>query len=71
MCEDYRPCSHGQRGLDGGCTENDEAVGVNAAIIKMLIDYWAIAKNGSSRYFSGQKRVYLNTIATESVFGRI
>ena len=31
----------------------------------------AMAKNGSSRCFSGQKRVYLKTIGIESVVGRI
>ena len=32
---------------------------------------WAMAKNGSTRYFFGQKRMYLKTIAAESVVGRI
>ena len=32
---------------------------------------WAMAKNGSSRCFFGQKRVYLETIAAKSVVGRI
>ena len=31
----------------------------------------AMAKNGSTRCFFGQKRVYLKTIAAESVVGRI
>ena len=33
--------------------------------------YRAMAKNGSTRCFFGQKRVYLKTIATESVVDRI
>ena len=32
---------------------------------------WAMAKNGSTRCFFGQKRMYLKTIAAESVVGRI
>ena len=33
--------------------------------------YWAMAKNGSSWCFSGQKQVYLYTIAAESAVGYI
>ena len=40
----------------------------NAAIPASL---WAMAKNGSTRCFFGQKRMYLKTIAAESVVGRI
>ena len=32
---------------------------------------WPMAKNGSTRCFFGQKRMYLKTIATENVVGRI
>ena len=32
---------------------------------------WAMAKNESTRCFFGQKRMYLKTIAAESVVGRI
>ena len=32
---------------------------------------WAMAKNGSTRCFFGQKRMYLKTIVAESVVGRI
>ena len=34
-------------------------------------DIWAMAKNGRTRCFCGQKRMYLKTIAAESVVGRI
>ena len=34
--------------------------------------FWgAMAKNGSTRCFFGKKRMYLKTIAVESVVGRI
>ena len=33
--------------------------------------FWAMAKRGSSRCFFGQKRMYLKTIAVESVVGHI
>ena len=33
--------------------------------------FWAMAKNGSTRCFFGQKRMYLKTITAESVVGRI
>ena len=35
------------------------------------IDYRAMATNGSTWCFFGQKRMYLKTIAAESVVGRI
>ena len=33
--------------------------------------FWAMAKTGSTRCFFGQKRMYLKTLAAESVVGRI
>ena len=39
--------------------------------VYIVIYFWAMAKNGSSRCFFDQKRMYLKTIAAESVVGCI
>ena len=43
-----------------------------AQLLHMPLRYnWVMTKNGSFRCFFGRKRVYLKTIAAESVLGRI
>ena len=45
--------------------------GYTYAAYKTRNIFWAMAKNGSAPCFFGQKRMYLKTIAAESVVGRI
>ena len=47
------------------------AFSMRTATTSTSVIKWAMAKNGSSQYFLGQKRVYLKTIAAESGVGHI
>ena len=69
----YSPIFCGRAGVgeNRGSNSRPNMAADSWKYLKQADFLWAMAKNGSTRCFFGQKRMYLKTIAAEVVVGRI